>query len=110
MSTVQAVKESFQSLPRRTEVVKEGYDDSEAAAMFIDWVQEMNDYMNIPRHIPEIQESDIGVMAKHADAEANLCILFRSLWAKKNLQLCMRLSEDNEIGYRRISKKTERFF
>lgn len=39
-----------------------------------------------------------------------IVIPFRSLWAKKNLQLCMRLSEDNEIGYRRISKKTERFF
>lgn len=79
------MKESFQSLPRRTEVVKEGYDDSEAAAMFIDWVQEMNDYMNIPRHIPEIQESDIGVMAKHADAEANPLYPVPKLMGKKEL-------------------------
>ena len=72
-------------LARRTEVVKEGYDDSTTAAMFIDWVQEMNDYMNIPRHIPEIQESDIGVMAKHADAEANPLYPVPKLMGKKEL-------------------------
>ena len=72
-------------LARRTGVVKDGYDDSETAAMFIEWVQEMNDYMDIPRHIPEIQACDIPVMAKHADAEANPLYPVPKLMSKKEL-------------------------
>lgn len=42
-----------------------------AAAVFLDWVKEMNRYMGIPEHIHEIREEDIPAMAHHAAAEGN---------------------------------------
>ena len=45
--------------------------DREAALCFIDWIQQMNDSMEIPRHLPKIRTEDIPVMAKHADKEGN---------------------------------------
>lgn len=45
--------------------------EKDTALKFIDWVQEMNDSMNIPRNIPQIKDEDIETMAKHADKEAN---------------------------------------
>lgn len=50
---------------------KEGMSEHEAATMFIEWIQDMNDYMNIPRKISGIHEEDIDKMAEHADKEAN---------------------------------------
>ena len=58
-------------LARAAGVVPAGTDDAQAARQFIDWVQEMNDAMEIPRHIPDIREEDIPVMARHADKEGN---------------------------------------
>lgn len=45
--------------------------EKDTALKFIDWVQKMNDSMNIPRNIPQIKDEDIETMAKHADKEAN---------------------------------------
>lgn len=42
-----------------------------AAAVFLEWVKEMNRYMGIPAHIREIREEDIPTMARHAAAEGN---------------------------------------
>ncbi|MCI8867475.1 MAG: iron-containing alcohol dehydrogenase [Anaerotignum sp.] len=42
-----------------------------AAAVFLQWVKDMNRYMGIPEYIHEIQEEDIPAMARHAAAEGN---------------------------------------
>ena len=42
-----------------------------AAAVFLQWVRDMNRYMGIPEYIHEIQEEDIPAMARHAAAEGN---------------------------------------
>ena len=52
-------------------VAKGDANDKEAAVAFIDWIQEMNDTMGIPRGIPEIKEEDIPSMSANADKEGN---------------------------------------
>ena len=45
--------------------------DEQAAAAFIQAIRDLNARMNIPAHLDGIQESDIPVMAAHAEKEAN---------------------------------------
>ena len=45
--------------------------DEQAAAAFIHAIRDLNARMNIPAHLDGIQESDIPVMAAHAEEEAN---------------------------------------
>ena len=58
-------------LARNTGVAESQMDDAAAAEYFIDWIQKMNDYMQIPRFFSDIKEEDIQKMAKHADKEGN---------------------------------------
>ena len=48
-----------------------GATDAEEAAAFIDWVDEMNASMGIPKYIEGIEERDIPQLALHADNESN---------------------------------------
>jgi len=45
--------------------------DADAAAAFIDWVDDMNQRMGIPKYIEGIDVADTPQMAKNADAESN---------------------------------------
>jgi alcohol dehydrogenase class IV len=74
------------NLARNAGVVEAKMDDQEAAAAFIRWIQKMNDSMEIPRHLPEIQEKDIPVMARHADKEANPLYPVPVLMNRKELE------------------------
>ena len=60
--------------------------DAETAELFIDWVQQMNDDMGIPRKLSGIQEEDIRVMAKHADKEGNPLYPVPRLMNRKELE------------------------
>lgn len=73
-------------LARRSGVVADGRSDEETARLFIDWIQEMNDNMNIPRIIDDIRDEDIPEMADHADAEANPTYPVPKLMNKKELE------------------------
>ena len=66
-----ACQKKLSRLARRSGVAPEGLDDPAAARAFLDWVQEMNDSMGLPRTLPEIREEDIPAMAAHADREGN---------------------------------------
>lgn len=66
-----AAEKKLASLARKAGVVMVGKTDAETAAAFIDWIQEMNDKMAIPRCLSGIREEDIDMMAAHADAEGN---------------------------------------
>ena len=46
-------------------------DDETAANAFIDWIDEMNASMDIPKYIDGIEERDIPQLAINADAESN---------------------------------------
>lgn len=45
--------------------------DHELSTRFIDWIQDMNDKMGIPRKFDFIKEEDIDEMVEHAAAEGN---------------------------------------
>lgn len=73
-------------LARRSGVIGEGRSDEETAKLFIDWIQEMNDKMGIPRTIETIRDEDIPEMAAYADAEANPTYPVPKLLDKKQLE------------------------
>ena len=73
-------------LARNAGVVDEAVSDVETAQRFIDWVQEMNDSMGIPRKLSGIQEEDIQLMAKHADKEGNPLYPVPKLMNRKELE------------------------
>ncbi len=58
-------------LARVCEIADMGDSDRIASAKFISWVWQMNQSMNIPKHIPQIRYEDIALMASHADKESN---------------------------------------
>ncbi|MCD8069647.1 MAG: iron-containing alcohol dehydrogenase [Lachnospiraceae bacterium] len=58
-------------LARKCGIAKKRDSDVLASQKFIDWVRQMNDSMNIPRHIEGICKEDIPKMAKNADRESN---------------------------------------
>lgn len=66
-----ACEKKLAKLARNAGVVDRQMGDREAAGRFIDWIQQMNDSMGIPRHLPDIRREDIPVMAHHADKEGN---------------------------------------
>ena len=66
-----ACEKKLARLAKNAGVVDRKMKDQEAALRFVDWIVQMNDSMEIPRHLPEICEEDIPVMARHADQEAN---------------------------------------
>ena len=74
------------SLARNTGVVDTALSDGDTARLFIDWVQEMNDSMGIPRKLSRIQEEDIPMMAEHADKEANPLYPVPKLMNRKELE------------------------
>lgn len=67
----ESVYEDLAKLSVSAGLFKEEYSDKENAQLFIRKIKEMNDYMGIPSHIPEIKEVDMKALAKHAEEEAN---------------------------------------
>lgn len=56
---------------RSVGVCKAEDSDAQAAAQFIQAIQELNARMGIPDHLEGIREEEISVMAAHAEQEAN---------------------------------------
>lgn len=81
-----ACQKKLARLARNAGVVDCGMDDAQAAECFIDWIQQMNDSMQIPRHLPEIREEDIPVMSHHADKEGNPLYPVPVLMNRKELE------------------------
>ena len=81
-----ACEKKLACLARKAGVAEETLSDREASRDFIRWVQKMNDSMGIPRTIPEIQEEDIPMMAKHADQEGNPLYPVPVLMNRKELE------------------------
>ena len=65
------VHESLGHLARLNEIAPADASDADAANAFIDWVDEMNASMDIPKYVEGIEERDIPKMAMNADAESN---------------------------------------
>ena len=63
--------EKLAKLARIANIAPADADDATAAGAFIEWVDEMNASMGIPRYVEGIVHDDIPLMAAHADAESN---------------------------------------
>lgn len=81
-----ACEKKLSQLAREAGVVEEGLSDHETSQMFIDWIQQMNDSMEIPRNFSEIREEDIPQMARHADQEGNPLYPVPVLMNRKELE------------------------
>lgn len=81
-----ACQKKLAALARNAKVVDREMEDQEAAECFVNWIRMMNDSMEIPRHLPEIQEEDIPVMAGHADKEGNPLYPVPVLMDRKELE------------------------
>lgn len=81
-----ACEKKLARLARNAGVVDSRMNDKKAAGCFIDWIQQMNDSMQIPRHLPDICEEDIPVMARHADKEGNPLYPVPVLMNRKELE------------------------
>ncbi|WP_458407135.1 iron-containing alcohol dehydrogenase [Anaerotignum sp.] len=66
-----ACQKKLAKLARFAGMVPKHTSDHRAAAYFIQWVKDMNAYMNIPTKIKEIRLADIPIMSQHAAAEGN---------------------------------------
>lgn len=87
----EAIYTKLARLARLSGVVAEGKSDSETAEDFIDWVQQMNDRMQIPRTIDAIREEDIPTMVRYAEAEGNPLYPVPVLWDKEELTKIYRI-------------------
>jgi len=58
----------------------------DGAKIFIEKIEELNNKMDIPTTIPEIQEEDIKILAKTAEHEANPLYPVPVLWTAKDLE------------------------
>lgn len=67
----QSCHASLAKLAHLIELVPSSATDEQAANAFIDWIDEMNASMNIPKYIEGIEERDIAQLALHAEKESN---------------------------------------
>ena len=81
-----ACEKKLARLAKNAGVVDREMTDQESAEYFIDWIQDMNDSMQIPRFLPDIKEEDIPIMAKHADKEGNPLYPVPVLMSQKELE------------------------
>lgn len=66
-----ACQRKLARLARFAGMVPKHTSDHRAAAYFIQWIKDMNAYMEIPTKIKEIKMADIPMMSQHAAAEGN---------------------------------------
>ena len=62
---------SLARLARVAGLAEGSVDDSAAAGMLLDWIQESNRIFGLPQTFPEIRRADIPTLAARADQEAN---------------------------------------
>lgn len=67
----QSCHKKLAKLAVKAGIIKDRQSVEETATAFIQWIKDMNQSMDIPNHIEEIEDKDIKAMAKHADKESN---------------------------------------
>lgn len=67
----EACYKKLSKLAVKANIIEDKQNEEETAKAFIQWIKDMNQWMNIPDYIEGIEERDIPKMAKHADKESN---------------------------------------
>lgn len=75
--------------------------DSEKAAHFIDWIEQMNESMGIAKYIPEIREEDLDALTNHAVKEAHPLYPVPVIFTPDEIKNAYRIvkGEVNEYNY-----------
>ena len=63
-----------------------GRSEKERAVHFIEWIEDLNEKMGIPRGFSEIRDEDIDQMIKWADKEANPLYPVPVVWGKEDFR------------------------
>lgn len=92
-----ACEKKLAKLARRAGIIDKQMDDRRAARSFIQWIQDLNDRMGIPRHFPEINVQDIPLMARHADKEGNPLYPVPLLMDRKELEKIYHILKGGSI-------------
>lgn len=66
-----AVHKKLAILARHINIATTEHTNQQAAELFIEWIEGLNEYFGIPKQIEQIKEADIANLAKLADKEAN---------------------------------------
>ena len=103
-----AVYKKLATLARESGVARKDMNDEMAAMSFIDWVQKMNDEMEIPRNLDCINETDIAQMEKYADREGNPLYPVPVLWTRHQLEEVYRKCMVKEKKSPYLQKNTSR--
>lgn len=81
----------------KANVIEEKSTTEETAKSFIRWIKDMNQSMDIPDYIEEINEEDIPAMAKHADKESNPLYPVPKLMNAKELEEVYRKVKKHDV-------------
>lgn len=81
----------------KANVIEEKSTTEETAKAFIRWIKDMNQSMDIPDYIEEINEEDIPAMAKHADKESNPLYPVPKLMNAKELEEVYRKVKKHDV-------------
>ena len=60
--------------------------EQEKSARFVEAIRQMNAFMGLPEHLPQIQVEDVAKMAKWADKEANPLYPVPVIYDKKRFE------------------------
>ena len=63
---------------------------ADKALNFIQWIEDLNEKMGIPKGFKEIQEEDIPQMIKWADAEANPLYPVPVIWFEEDCEIFVK--------------------
>lgn len=81
-----ACQKSLARLAQVAGIIAADTDDTTAADAFINWIDDMNSAMGIPRYLTCIRAEDIPQMARYAAAEANPLYPVPVLWDASELE------------------------
>ena len=81
----EAVYKHLARLAELTNVACEG-SEQEKSARFVEAIRQMNAFMGLPEHLPQIQVEDVAKMAKWADKEANPLYPVPVIYDKKRFE------------------------
>ena len=87
----EAIHKRLALLARESGVVPEGRSDDETALAFIEWVERMNEEMQIPTRLECVRTKDIPAMASYAEKEGNPLYPVPVLWTRQELEEIYRL-------------------
>ena len=91
-----AVHKKLAIFARHINIATQEETDEQASNKFINWIERLNSYFDIPTKIEQIKQEDIVKLAKIADTEANPLYPVPKLWGKAELEKIYKMLSVND--------------